>query len=78
MSRSITIRDVPDATCDELRARAAAQGRSLQAYLRRRLIDLADRPDAEELLRKIAQRKAQAGSRLSAADILGFRDADRR
>lgn len=78
MSRSITIRDVPDPTCDELSARAAAKGRSLQAYLRRYLIDLAGRPDAEALLRQIAHRKAQAGSRLSSADILRYRDADRR
>ncbi len=78
MSRSLTIRDVPDRTADELSARAAAKGRSLQAYLRRHLIELAGRPDAEALLRRIAERKAQAGSRLSAADILRYRDADRR
>ncbi|MGH3209759.1 MAG: FitA-like ribbon-helix-helix domain-containing protein, partial [Trebonia sp.] len=41
MTTSITIRDVPDETRDELAARAAATGRSLQEYLRSKLIDLA-------------------------------------
>ncbi len=78
MGRSITIRDVPDRTCEELSARAAAKGRSLQAYLRRHLIELVARPDAESLLQRIVERKALAGSRLSAADIVRHRDADRR
>jgi plasmid stability protein len=39
MSRSITIRDVPDETGDELVSRAAATGRSLQEYLRTMLIE---------------------------------------
>jgi len=34
MAKSITIRDVPDETSDELAARAALTGRSLQEYLR--------------------------------------------
>jgi plasmid stability protein len=34
MSTSITIRDVPQKTRDELAARAALTGRSLQEYLR--------------------------------------------
>ena len=36
---SITIRDVPEETRDELAARAALAGRSLQEYLRLLLID---------------------------------------
>src|SRR5438477_91732 len=50
MSTAITIRDVPDETKDELAARAARSGRSLQEYLRMRLIELATKPDAGELL----------------------------
>jgi plasmid stability protein len=34
MSVQITIRDVPDAVKDELAARAALQGKSMQEYLR--------------------------------------------
>ena len=47
MATSITIRDVPDDARDELAARAALSGRSLQEYLRAQLIDelhLAFRP----------------------------------
>ena len=78
MTRSITVRDIPAEACDELSARAAATGRSLQAYLRLRLIELARRPDPEVVLRRIAERKARTGSRLPAASILRHRDADRR
>jgi len=34
MAKPITIRDLPDETSDELAARAALTGRSLQEYLR--------------------------------------------
>ena len=78
MTRSVTIRDVPDDTHNELAARAALSGRSLQEYLRTQLVELARRPDAEALLARIRQRKAQTGSSLSPESILRHRDADRR
>lgn len=78
MSKSITIRDVPEETRDELAARAAATGRSLQEYLRARLIELADRPDPEVLVARIRQRKERMTGGLSRAQILSHRDADRR
>ena len=78
MPTSATIRDVPDRARDELAARAAASGRSLQEYLRAKLIDLASRPDAEALLARIRERKERTGTRLDAAAILKHRDADRR
>jgi len=78
MPISITIRDVPNATRDELAARAAASGRSLQEFLRAQLIELVERPDAETLVARIRQRKATTGTRLDADRILGHRDADRR
>jgi len=78
MATSITIRDVPDETRDELAARAALTGRSLQEYLRARLIELARQPDAETLVERIRARKAATGSALSAERILAHRDADRR
>jgi plasmid stability protein len=37
---SVTIRDVPEATRDELAARVARSGRSMQEYLRAALIAL--------------------------------------
>lgn len=75
---SITIRDVPDETHDELAARAAGSGRSLQEYLRAQLVELARRPDPEALLARARHRKRRTGSRLSAEQILAYRDADRR
>ncbi len=75
---SVTIRDVPDETRDELAARAAATGRSLQEYLRTQLIDLARRPDPDALLAQIHERKRRTGSRLSTRRILRHRDAARR
>lgn len=78
MATSITIRDVPDKARDELAARAATSGRSLQEYLRARLIELASRPDVEVVLARIRERKQRTGSRLPADRILEHRDADRR
>ena len=78
MPTSITIRDVPDETRDELAARAALTGRSLQEYLRSRLIELARQPDAETLVERIRARKAATGSELPAARIVRYRDEDRR
>jgi len=78
MSTSITIRDVPDETRDELAARAAMTGRSLQEYLRARLVELARQPDAEALMQRVRARKAATGTSLPADQILAGRDADRR
>ncbi len=74
----MTIRDVPDDVRDELAARAASTGRSLQEYLRATLIGLASRPDPDALLARVRDRKRRTGSELSAEVILGHRDADRR
>jgi antitoxin FitA len=78
MATSITIRDVPDETRDELAARASRTGRSLQEYLRLRLIDLARQPDAETLMERVRSRKRATHSSLSAEQILSYREADRR
>jgi len=75
---SITIRDVPNETRDELAARAAISGRSLQEYLRSELIELSRRPDPDVLLASVRQRKQRTGSELPADRILQHRDADRR
>jgi antitoxin FitA len=78
MSVSITVRDVPDETRNELAARAALAGRSLQEYLRARLIELAGQPDAEALVARIRARKAACPVSLTAEQILAYRDEDRR
>lgn len=78
MSVQITIRDVPDAVRDELAARAALAGKSMQEYLRAELERLAARPPVEKVLERIRERKVTAGTRLSPEEILDRRDADRR
>ncbi len=78
MSTSITVRDVPDQTRNELAARAALTGRSLQEYLRAKLIEFAQQPDAEALVARIRARKAEHAATLSAGQILAYRDEDRR
>ncbi len=75
---SITIRDVPDETRNELASRAALTGRSLQEYLRARLVEMASRPDQEALLARARRRVHRAGTRISAEEILALRDQDRR
>jgi plasmid stability protein len=77
MPVSITIRDVPDDTRNELASRAARSGRSLQEYLRAELVELASRPNVEALLDRIRERKRRAGTQLPAETILRHRDADR-
>lgn len=78
MATAITVRDVPDGARDELAARAARSGRSLQEYLRARLIDLAATPDVEEVVARVRERKVATGTRLTARKILAHRDRDRR
>lgn len=75
---SITVRDVPDEARDELAARAAATGRSLQEYLRLHLVEFAQHPDAEAWAARVKSRKAATGSRLSAKQIIELRDEGRR
>lgn len=77
MATSITIRNVPDDVRDELAARAARAGRSLQEHLRGELIELARQPSVEQLLNQVRQRKATTGTHLSIDDILEHRDAGR-
>jgi plasmid stability protein len=77
MPVSVTIRDVPDATRDELAARAARAGQSLQEFLRAQLVELARRPSPDALWDRVQHRILATGSRLSADAILELRDADR-
>ena len=63
---------------DELASRAALTGRSLQEYLRAKLVELARQPDAEVLIARVRTRKAGSGSSLPRDRILAYRDEDRR
>ena len=78
MSIQITIRDVPEKVRDELAARAALQGQSMQEYLRAELERLAARPSVEAWLQQVRKRKRASQTRVSSRQILQARDADRR
>jgi plasmid stability protein len=78
MSVQITIRDVPEKVRDELAARAALQGKSMQEYLRNELERMAARPSLDAWLEQVRKRKRATDTRLSARQILNSREADRR
>lgn len=74
----MTIRDVPDGVRDELAARAAREGQSLQEYLRSLLVNAAQKPTVAEVLARARARVAATGARLDAAATVEAKDADRR
>jgi plasmid stability protein len=78
MSVQITIRDVPEKVRDELAARAALQGKSMQEFLHGELRRMVARPSIDAWLQQVRRRKSAARSRVSVEEILKNRDADRR
>ncbi len=78
MAVGITVRDVPDEVRDELAARAARAGKSLQEYLRGVLVASAARPPVDDVIARARSRVEATGSRVDARSILAARDADRR
>lgn len=75
---AITIRNVPDEVRDELAARAARSGRSLQEYLAAQLTELVARPSVEDVLTRARARAVTAGRVLDVEHVLADRDAERR
>ena len=75
---AITIRDIPDEVRNELAARAARAGQSLQEYLRSLLVATADKPTARDVVARARVRVNATGTRLDADAILATKDADRR
>jgi hypothetical protein len=77
MSVTVTIRSVPDDVRDELAARAARAGQSLQEYLSAELAALASRPSVAEAMLRIRGRAAHYPP-LEVSELLADVDADRR
>ncbi len=75
---AITVRNVPDEVRDELAARAARSGRSMQEYLLNQLIEIASQPSLDEVIARARARVAATRTRLNPADLIAARDADRR
>lgn len=78
MAVQITIRNVPDAVRNELASRAAAEGRSMQEYLRLALERLASLPSNEAWLRRVREHKRAFPSKVTTEQILEALHADRR
>jgi plasmid stability protein len=78
MAVQINIRDVPERVRDELAARAALQGKSMQEFLRAELERLAGRPSINAWLQQVRKRKRATETRVSSEQILQNRNTDRR
>jgi len=78
MTIQINIRDVPEKVRDELAARAASQGKSMQEFLRAELVRMAARPSIDAWLQQVRTRKRATQTRVSVRQILENRNADQR
>ena len=78
MAVQITIRGVPEEVRDELAARAALKRQSMQEYLREELERLASLPSIETVLEEARRRVEASDSKVTTAQILEARDADRK
>ncbi len=78
MGVAVTVRDVPAEVRDELAARAARAGQSLQEYLRGFLVDAVAKPAVDDVIARARARVTATGVRVDAETILAARDADRR
>lgn len=77
MAVQITIRGVPENVRNELASRAAMRHQSMQEFLRQELERIASRPMISAWLQTVTDRKAAAGTKIPASEILRARDADR-
>jgi plasmid stability protein len=75
MSSLLQIRDVPDEARRALKARAAARGRSLNAYLLELIDREIARPTVEEVLERAARRAERA--EVSAVDMIDVARSER-
>ncbi len=75
MAVAITIRNVPADVRNELAAKAAAHGWSLQRYLLTELEHLAQRPSNADIVGRARSRLTDPGPSIN--QILSARDADR-
>jgi plasmid stability protein len=75
---TITIRHVPDDVRNELAARAARQGQSLQEYMLGEVTRLAAKPSVAELMAEVRERKRVTRRVIGRKAILADRNADRR
>ena len=81
---TIQIREIPEDAYEVIRLRARASGRSIQAYMREVVVDLASRPTTEEVLAVLAEARSEAATAGASTpgatreSVLAALDADRR
>ena len=78
MAVQITARNVAESVRNELAARAAMRGQSMQEFLRSELERIASRPSVDLWLEGVRRRKEAAGTEIARDRILDARDSDRR
>lgn len=78
MPVAITVRNVPNEVRDELAARAARSGRSLQEFLLVQLREVVAHPDPDDVIERARRRVALTSRGVGPTDIIGALDADRR
>ncbi|MHB1710437.1 MAG: FitA-like ribbon-helix-helix domain-containing protein [Acidimicrobiales bacterium] len=78
MAVAITVRNVPSEVRDELAARAARSGRSLQEYLLNHLVQVVSQPSMDDVVSRARDRARLTGAMLDVSAILADRDAERR
>ena len=76
---TIQIRDVPEDAFETLRRRARSEGRSIQAYMRERVVEMAQAPTKAEHLAAINDAlRRRGGADVTAEDIVADVAAERR
>lgn len=73
---TLYIRDVPESVAETLKERAAAEGKSLSAYVGDELARIASRPTNAEIVARLKARDRSAGP--SSGDIVAAVQASRR
>ena len=85
MTVQITIEDIPEDIRDELEARAARRGQSMEEFILCELERIASLPNVEpsrlsnkEWMERVRSRVEESGVQVPASVILDARDADRK
>ncbi|MGH3715075.1 MAG: FitA-like ribbon-helix-helix domain-containing protein [Micromonosporaceae bacterium] len=76
---TIQVREIPERAYEVIRRRARAEGKSIQAYMRDQIVEMANRPAKHEAVASIEAALAKYGPvGASADDIVRDIEADRR
>ena len=75
MSKMIQVRDVPEDVHSTLKARAAREGMSLSAFIKRELEHIVERPSMREWLDLTRKMKPIPSKQSGAQIVRGLRDA---